>query len=79
MRQLEPNSFDFHLILKRTSISILRIKISEASKGREKSSFKYYTTQIYLNEKLFMVTLIFTKHILRLTYSLTGIISSYKK
>ena len=29
MRHLEPNNFDIRLILKHTSISILRIKISE--------------------------------------------------
>ena len=54
MRHLEPNNFDIRLILKHTSISILRIKISEASEARK------HATQIYLNEKLFILTLIFT-------------------
>ena len=36
MRHLEPNNFDIRLILKHTSISILRIKISEASEARKK-------------------------------------------
>ena len=35
MRHLEPNNFDIRLILKHTSISILRIKISEASEARK--------------------------------------------
>ena len=35
MHHLEPNNFDIHLILKHTSISILRIKISEASEARK--------------------------------------------
>ena len=35
MRHLEPNKFDIRLILKHTSISILRIKISEASEARK--------------------------------------------
>ena len=34
MRHLEPNNFDIRLILKHASISILRIKISEASEAR---------------------------------------------
>ena len=33
MRHLEPNNFDIRLILKNTSISVLRIKISEASEA----------------------------------------------
>ena len=32
MPHLEPNNFDIRLILKQTSISILRIKISEIGK-----------------------------------------------
>ena len=35
MRQLEPNNFDIRLVLKHTSIFILRIKISEASEARK--------------------------------------------
>ena len=35
MRQFEPNNFDIRLILKHTSISILRIKISEVSEVRK--------------------------------------------
>ena len=35
MRHLESNNFDICLILKHTSISILRIKISEASEARK--------------------------------------------
>ena len=35
MRHLEPNNFDIRLILKHTGISILRIKISEASEARK--------------------------------------------
>ena len=33
MRDLEPNNFNIRLILKHTSISIWRIKISEASEA----------------------------------------------
>ena len=35
MCHLEPNNFDIRLILKQTSIFILRIKISEASEARK--------------------------------------------
>ena len=35
MRRLEPNNFNIRLILKHNSISILRIKISEASEARK--------------------------------------------
>ena len=54
MRHLEPNSFDIRLILRHTSISILRIKISESSEARK------HARQIYLKEKLFILTLIFS-------------------
>ena len=43
MRYLEPNNYDICLILKHTSISILRIKISEIGEWasvQEKQSFK---------------------------------------
>ena len=48
MRHLEPNNFDIRLIFKHTSISILRIKISEigewASEARKtKFQVTYYT------------------------------------
>ena len=35
MRHLELNNFDIRLILKHTSISVLRIEISEASEARK--------------------------------------------
>ena len=44
MRHLEPNDFDIRLIFKHRSISILRIKISEASEARKtKFQVTYYT------------------------------------
>ena len=53
MHHLEANSFDIRLILRHTSISVLRIKTSESSEARK------HATQIYLKEKLFILTLIF--------------------
>ena len=35
MSHLEPNNFDIRLILKHANISILRIKISEATEARK--------------------------------------------
>ena len=51
MCNLESNNFDIHLILKHTSISILKIKISEigewASEARKTKFYVTYCTNIF--------------------------------
>ena len=45
MRYLEPNNFDIRLILKDSSISILRIKISQiGERASEAIKTKFYVT-----------------------------------